>query len=287
MGKEESRTRYMLINVLTGTVGEALQLILQFVCRTIFIYTLAEEYLGINGLFENILKILSLTELGFGSALIYSMYKPISEDNRSEICALMNLYKRIYNIIGLLIFSLGLLLTPFLNVLVRDGEKIPHLKLIFVLVLVNSVSTYFMGYKSSIINASQKKYITTMIQKIFQFVEVILKTVILLYFKEYIVYLLIGIFCNIGNNICQYIITDKMYPYLKSDRHNLPSKEIQHEIFKNTKAMALHKIGSVIVTGTDNLIISSFVNIASVGLYSNYMLILNSVGRFTLSLIHI
>lgn len=87
--------RYMLINVLTGTVGEALQLILQFVCRTIFIYTLAEEYLGINGLFENILKILSLTELGFGSALIYSMYKPISEDNRSEICALMNLYKRI------------------------------------------------------------------------------------------------------------------------------------------------------------------------------------------------
>jgi len=281
LGKEESRTRYMLINVLTGTVGEALQLILQFVCRTIFIYTLAEEYLGINGLFENILKILSLTELGFGSALIYSMYKPISEDNRSEICALMNLYKRIYNIIGLLIFSLGLLLTPFLNVLVRDGEKIPHLKLIFVLVLVNSVSTYFMGYKSSIINASQKKYITTMIQKIFQFVEVILKTVILLYFKEYIVYLLIGIFCNIGNNICQYIITDKMYPYLKSDRHNLPSKEIQHEIFKNTKAMALHKIGSVIVTGTDNLIISSFVNIASVGLYSNYMLILNSVGRFT------
>lgn len=281
MGKGESRTRYMLINVLTGTVGEALQLILQFVCRTIFIYTLAEEYLGINGLFENILKILSLTELGFGSALIYSMYKPISEDNRSEICALMNLYKRIYNIIGLLIFSLGLLLTPFLNVLVRDGEKIPYLKLIFVLVLVNSVSTYFMGYKSSIINASQKKYITTMIQKIFQFVEVILKTVILLYFKEYIVYLLIGIFCNIGNNICQYIITDKMYPYLKSDRHNLPSKEIQHEIFKNTKAMALHKIGSVIVTGTDNLIISSFVNIASVGLYSNYMLILNSVGRFT------
>ena len=96
-----------------------------------------------------------------------------------------------------------------------------------------------------------------------------------------VVYLLIGIFCNIGNNICQYIITDKMYPYLKSDRHNLPSKEIQHEIFKNTKAMALHKIGSVIVTGTDNLIISSFVNIASVGLYSNYMLILNSVGRFT------
>ena len=85
------------------------------------------------------------------------MYKPISEDNRSEICELMNLYKRIYNIIGLLIFSLGLLLTPFLNVLVRGGENIPHLKLIFVLVLVNSVSTYFMGYKSSIINASQKK----------------------------------------------------------------------------------------------------------------------------------
>ncbi len=281
MAKEKSRTNYMILNVFTGTVGEVLQLSLQFICRTVFIYTLAEEYLGINGLFENILKILSLTELGFGSALIYSMYKPISENNQNEICALMNLYKKIYNIIGLIILGLGLSLTPFLHVLVRGGENIPNLKLIFILVLLNSVSTYFLGYKSSIINASQKKYITIIIQKIFQLLEVVLKTFVLLYFKAYLVYLIIGIMCNIGNNIFQYIIADKMYPYLKTDTKTLPSKSIQSEIFKNTKAMAMHKMGSVIVTGTDNLLISSFVNIASVGLYSNYMLILNSVSRFT------
>lgn len=281
MGKNYSRTKNMILNIATGTAGEIIQLLLQFICRTIFIYTLSAEYLGINGLFENILKLLSLTELGFGSALIYSMYKPIAEGDQKQICALMNLYRKIYSIIGCIILGLGLLLVPFLPYLIKGGTSIPNLSLIYILVLLNSVSTYFLGYRSSIINASQKKYITISIQKIFAVAEVLLKTFILLYFKAYIIYLCIGIICNVCSNITQYIVANKMYPYLKEDKKALPNATERKEIFKNTKAMAMHKIGSVIVTGTDNLLISAFVNIASVGIYSNYTLILNSVSRFT------
>lgn len=281
MEKNYSRTQNMVLNIVTGTVGEVAQLVLQFVCRTIFIYTLSAEYLGINGLFENILKLLSLTELGFGSALIYSMYKPIAEGDQKHLCALMNLYRKIYAFIGCIILGLGLTLVPFLPYLIKGGTNIPNLSLIYILVLLNSVSTYFLGYRASIINASQKRYITISIQKIFVIVEVILKTFILLYFKAYLVYLCIGIVCNVLSNIVQYIVANRMFPYLKDDKKILPSDDERKEIFKNTKAMAMHKLGSVIITGTDNLLISAFVNIASVGIYSNYMLILNSVSRFT------
>lgn len=281
MGKNYSRTKNMLLNIATGTIGEIIQLALQFICRTIFIYTLSAEYLGINGLFENILKLLSLTELGFGSALIYSMYKPIAEGDEKHICALMNLYRKIYSIMGIVTLGLGLLLVPFLPYLIKGGTSIPNLSLIYILVLLNSVSTYFLGYRASIINASQKRYITISIQKIFVVVEVLLKTFILIYFKAYIIYLCIGIICNVCSNITQYIIANKMYPYLKKNKKALPDTTECEVIFKNTKAMAMHKIGSVIITGTDNLLISAFVNIASVGIYSNYMLILNSVSRFT------
>lgn len=281
MQQSYSRTKNMILNIATGTVGEVIQLALQFICRTIFIYTLSAEYLGINGLFENILKLLSLTELGFGSALIYSMYKPIADGDESLISSLMNLYKKIYSIIGCVILFLGLVLLPFLPYLIKDGTSVPNLSLIYILVLMNSVSSYFLGYKASIINANQKRYITITIQKIFAIIEVLLKTFVLLYFKAYIIYLCIGIICNVCSNITQYIIANKMYPYLKNNKKTLPSKNECNKIFKNTKAMAMHKIGSVFITGTDNLLISAFVNIASVGIYSNYILILNSISRFT------
>ena len=157
------RTGNSAKNVVTGIGGQIISLVAQFVCRTVFVYTLDKEYLGVNGLFSNILTLLSLTELGFGTALIYSMYKPIAENDKAAICKLMNLYKYIYRIVAVVILGIGLCLTPFLRYLVSGDTSIENFQLIYVLYLLNTVCGYLLIYKKSIIDAYQKAYILSLI----------------------------------------------------------------------------------------------------------------------------
>ena len=139
-----------------GIVAQVINILLSFVTRTVFIIYLSIEYLGVNGLFTNILTILSLAELGFGAAIVYSMYKPIAQNEYKKTAALMNLYRRVYKIIGCIIGVLGLLLIPFLDYIIKDQSNIEHLTFIYLLFLTNSVISYFFAYKRSIVTADQK-----------------------------------------------------------------------------------------------------------------------------------
>lgn len=286
------RTRNSFLNFLANTGSHLLNVLLSFLCRTVFIHTLSQEYLGVNGLFGNILTVLNLAELGVGGAIIFHIYKPIAEDNEKEQAELMNLYKLLYRCIACFIGVVGMSLIPFLDYLIKDQPDISGLTLIYVLYLLNTVSSYFFSYKRAIIDAHQKQYIGTIINTVFLTIQFLFQMLVLVLTRNFIAYLLVQIACNIFTNIVIARKADKMYPFLKKEKKALPDKQIRKGIYKNVGAMFIHKVGSVVVNDTDNLIMSAFVGIASVGIYSNYQMIqysinvaLNGVfGAFTASI---
>ena len=276
-----SRTKNSITNVKYGIIGQIIQIICQFVCRTIFVHTLSADYLGLNGLFTNILSVLSLAELGFGSAITYSLYAPLAVNNNMQIKKIMNLYRLLYRVIAVVVALLGVCIVPFLQYFVKDAESIPNIKLLYLLYLSNSVASYLLIYKKSLIDADQKKYIGIKYQKGFSIIQNGLQIAFLLLTHNYIVYLLIQIIASVLCNICISIRADSLYPVLKEHTRDYPDREEIWGIAKNTFAMSIHRIGNVVVNNTDNLIISSFVSLASVGIYSNYQLIVSNLNIFT------
>ena len=187
-----SRTRNSIKNIIFALIGQILALLISFIARTIFIRILGKEILGLNGLFTNILSMLSFAELGIGSAIIYSMYKPLANNDEKAISSLINLYAKAYNIIGIIILILGITLLPFLKFLVKDYETYTYMNinLIYVLFVINSAITYFYSYKRSIIVANQKKYIDSINRTIFLLLLNVVQLVILYITRNYILYLL-------------------------------------------------------------------------------------------------
>ena len=275
---EESRTKNTIRNVKTGAIVQLVNKLMAFVVRTVFIKCLNSEYLGVNGLFTNILTILSFAELGIGTAIIFNMYKPIAEDDKEKIKSLMKLYKKSYNSIGVIVFVLGLLVIPFMGVIVKDAPNIKeNLIIIYIMFLVNTSASYFFTYKKSIISAHQKQSVIDNIDSIFYFVKSVIEIVILLLTKNFILYLTVQILSTICENIILSIKADKMYPYLKSkDVKSLDKKESKN-IFDNVKSLIVYKFGGVIMTGTDNVLISMLVNVGTVGYCANYTMIIQSI----------
>lgn len=269
--KKESRIKNSLVNSITGFLGKSFNCLLGLVSRTVFIHVLSTEYLGVNGLFENILYILNFAELGFGNAIIYNMYKPVANNNKEKVKSLMNLYKKVYFVIGLIILGMGILLIPFLDIIITDAPNIKEsLVVIYLLYLMQTLSTYFYGYKKSILTAYQKDYITNIINFVFLVLKSIFQIVFLIVTKEYLLYLLICIVSNILSNIIISIKVDKMFPYLKDKKYKKVSKKEKTEIKNNVKNLVVYKVGDVVSNGTDNILISMFTGITSVGLFYNY-----------------
>lgn len=275
---EESRTKNSIKNMSTGAIVQIINKIMAFVVRTVFIRTLNTEYLGVNGLFTNILTILSFAELGIGTAIIFNMYKPVAENDKNKIKSLMNLYKKSYNSIGIIVFLLGILVIPFMDYIVKD---IPNIKeniiFIYILFLFNTASSYFFTYKKSIIYAHQKQSIINNIDSVFYLLKSVLEIIFLIITKNFIIYLLIQISGTLIENIIISLKADKMYPYLKEKDVKKLTKEESNKIFVNVKSLIVYKFGSVIMNGTDNILISSLINVSTVGLCSNYIMIIESI----------
>lgn len=274
----ESRTKNTMKNVQTGAIVQIINKLMAFVVRTVFIKTLNTEYLGVNGLFTNILTILSFAELGIGTAIIFNMYKPVAEDDKEKIKSLMALYKKSYNIIGTLVFVLGLAVIPFMNIIVKDAPNIKeNLNYIYILFLANTSISYFFTYKKSIIYAHQKQSVVNNIDSIFYIVKSIVEIVFLVLTRNFIVYLVIQIISTLIENIVVSIKADRMFPYLKDKQVKKLDKQESKGIFENVKSLVVYKFGGVIMNGTDNILISSMVSVGTVGLCSNYTMIINSV----------
>ncbi len=266
-------------NSVTSSICYLLSIVIGFVSQSIFIKILGAEYLGLNGLFSNILTMLSLFELGIGSAIIYNLYKPIAENKVEEIKSLMKFYKKAYNIIAILVLTCGLLVLPFLKTIVGEIDANVNIHIVYILYLLSTVSSYIISYKRSLIYANQKNYIINIIHIGYLLIINISKLVLLYITKNYYLYLIIMIIGQILENIIISLIANKIYPYLLTKNIKPIDKKIEKDIFSKVKALIFHKIGAVIVLGTDNIIISSFFGVATVGLYSSYSLIISPVNN--------
>lgn len=238
---------------------------------------LGEEALGVNSLFTQILSMMSLVELGIGPAIVFTLYKPLSENNKEQISAIMSLYRKIYTGIGLLILLLGGILTPFIkNFITGDISEVKNIYMIFILFVLNSSLSYFNAYKQNLIIADQKKYITVIYHYILYITMNIIQIIILLTTGNYLIYLLIQIIFTVIENIVLSIKTKFMYPYLKKYKNCAVEEQTLNSMKKNVKALIFHKVGGLCVSSTSTLIISKFIGIAIVGKYTNYTYVTNS-----------
>lgn len=266
-----SRTKNVLKNVWVGIICRVINLIMGFVSRTVFISILGIEYLGVNGLFTNVLTILSFAELGIGNAIIFSMYKPLAENDEQKLASLMQFYKKTYTIIGIVVAVIGVAVVPFLPYLINGTTSIAEdLTVIYLLFLANTAVSYFFVYKKSIITADQKNYLVVGLGEIICIARIIVQLIVLYFTHNFILYLVLQIAFTAIDNIVLSIIADKIYPYIKQKAQPL-SKEETKTIFVNVFSLVVYKIGSVILNGTDNILVSSLIDVASVGLVSNYV----------------
>lgn len=277
---KNSRTTNVIRNIVGGVGGQLFTSILQFVCRTIFIRILGATYLGVNGLFANILSMLSLAELGIGPAIVFCMYKPIAQNDEEKIAKLMNFYKSAYRMVALVVLLIGLLLTPFLEFFIKDTSSIENIRLIFILILMNTVVSYLYAYKGSMLNADQKAYIVVIIRNIFAVVQNILQMIILFITGNFLVYLIVQIITTFAANVFQANYVDRKYPFLKKYGKAKLDVAEKKDIIKRVRGMMLHKVGGFVLNSTDNLVISKFVGIVAVGIYSNYLMIINLVKTY-------
>lgn len=277
-----SRLNNVKSNLKFGVYSNFLSVFISFITRTIFIYTLGEVYLGLNGLFTNILGVLSLADLGIGNAITFSLYKPISENDERKIGQIMSLFGSAYKIIGLCILFMGSLLIPFLHVFVNFSKDIDiNYHLIYILFLLNSVFTYlFFTYKSTVIYASQKGYAATKYEIKYTILTLLLQIFVLSFFKNYYFYLIIPIIMNILKNYKISVIANEMFPILCNKKHDKLEKSEKKEIIRNIYSISMFKISSVIYNSTDDILISSFISTIIVGYYSNYMMVINIVKNF-------
>ncbi len=280
------RTINSIKNIIGNFANNLLLNLLRFCSRIIFIKVLSDVYLGVNGLCSNVLGLLALSELGISTAIGYSLYKPLADKNIDKIKALMNFYKKAYRVVALVVLTMGLILVPFLPWFIKDTSGIENLTLIYLIFLANMVIGYLFSYKRTLIGADQKTYKIMPIVMFYNFLMTILQISVLLIFKNYIVYLLMQTLCVILENVTVNHYINKAYPYLKDDMKDtkLDKKELG-TIKTNIKALLLHKVGSYVLTSTDNIVISKIIGIVAVGIYSNYVLVVNMIGSFIYVLI--
>ena len=278
----KGRTRNALLNVSSNFLIMVIKTVFSFLCRTVFIYTLGKEALGLNGLFTNILSMLSLAELGISSAINFSLYKPLYEKDYEKINSLMGFYKKTYRIVGIIIAIIGVMLLPILKYLINGYENLEviDIYIIYLLYLLNTVSTYFISYKETLITADQKRYMLVKVESIGIILLNIFQIISLIITKNFIIYLTVQFVVQLFQRIIINCYITRYYREVNFNSKKKIDKKDLSEIVKNIKAMFFHKVGDYCINGTDNLIISSLISLSVVGLYSNYLTIITLLNSF-------
>jgi len=280
-----TRKKKSALNFITGIGAQIFTIAVSFICRTIFIATLGEAYLGINSLFANILNMLSLAELGVGTAITYYMYEPLEKNDEHRIIVLMNFYRSVYRIIAVVIALIGICIIPVLPYIVSDYERLDQLGLnavvVFLIYLFQSVSSYlFFAHRSVIIKADQKEYIINLVNTVTIILQNVFQIVTLVLFKNFIIYVLIQIFFVVLQNLIAAVIAKRRYSYINNKIETKIDREEVKTIFKDCKAVFIYRINRVILKSTDNIILSAVLGLKAVALYSNYYVFYTMINGF-------
>ena len=271
------RTRRAFVNIIWGFIEKMITLICPFIIRTIMIYKLGNEYLGLNGLFTSILQVLSLAELGFGDAIVFSMYKPIIENDNKMLSALLNLYKKVYRIICMVILCVGLLILPFITKFVKGGYPSEvNIYVLYCIYLFNTVISYFLfAYKESLLKAHQRNDVNSRILSGCNIVMYVLQIIVLLLFSNYYLYIVIMPVTTIVLNCVRSLFVKKMYPQIVCEGHI--EKDAVIGLSKRIIGLTLNKLAQVCRNSFDSIIISSFLGLVILARYQNYYYIISAL----------
>ncbi len=268
----QSRSSKSFRNVAVGICVQAIETVLKFVSRTIFIRTLSIAYLGVNGLFTEVLTMFSLAELGLGGAMGYALYKPLHDDDKEKIASLMQFYRNAYMIIGCGVFFIGCLFSPFLRSFIKQPDDIKEsIVVIYFIYLFNVVFSYFLSYRFTLLTSDQKTYVIQSVKAGISITRTIIQVAILICWHSFYAYLAAEAILIFINNIILYTYVGKHYPYLSDSVPKLPRSE-KRSIFINIKALSIYKITTLLVNSTENTLIGIFVGLKEVGYYSNYLI---------------
>lgn len=275
------RTKNASRNMVFGIIQKIYTLAVPFLMRTLMIYFMGVQYLGLNSLFTSILQVLNLTELGVGSAMVYSMYKPIAEDDKEKICQLMRLYRTYYRIIGLVIAVVGCILIPFIPNLISEDSlaTLPseiNVYVLYVLNLAATVLTYWLfAYKNCLLNAHQRNDVVSKISIITTTIQYGLQIAAICAFKDYYIYVIVMLATQALTNVITAIVTTKMYPNYKP-AGKLPKEDVKG-INHRIRDLFTAKVGGVVVNSADTIVISAFLGLTVLAIYQNYYYILTAV----------
>ena len=274
------RTKNTVRNIIFGFGLKIINIVLPFVSRTAILYILGSKYLGLSSLFSSILSFLSLAELGMGSAMVFSMYKPISNEDTDTICALLNLYKKFYRIIGFVIFGIGLFITPFLHIIINDDVPSDvNIYILYFIYLVNAVLSYWLfAYKSAIIQAYQRNDIESKIGTIITPLSYIFMLGTLFLTKNYYGYIIWLPIFTIMTNLFRMVYVNRKFPNIKP-KGNI-GKELKSSIIKKMKALIGTKLNTVVLHAADNIVMSAFLGLTVIAIYGNYYYIMSSIMGF-------
>lgn len=278
MGRVKSATR----NIKFGYIGQIATALVFFILRKLFILYLDETLLGVNSLYGNVLSILNMAELGIGTALNFSLYGPVARGEKEKIKSYMQLYRKAYYIIAIVVAAIGLMLTPFLELLVKNPGNITTTELYtyYFIFLFNTVSSYFVAYKYSLVNAEQKNYIQTNVITITKIITVSIQMLVIVITKNFFFFLITDAVIQLIQKIFVSRFLDNMYPYLREKNVQKLSKDESDAVWTKTKALVFHKVGDVARLQTDALIISSLIEVAMAGVVDNYNMVISTVSNF-------
>lgn len=270
------RTRKALINSVINIVSYIIIFIPNLLIRRVFLTTLGSEMLGLSSLYNNIIGWLSIFELGVGTAIVYSLYRPYAENNKDKMRAYIKFYGQFYRRIGFVILGVGITISPFLSFFITGNVDIRIATIGFLLFLINSFISYIFSHKLCILNVSQQAYKITIGTTISKLVIIALQTVLLNNYPNFILYISIQLFVNLSYFIAINLYIRNNYPWINYGNNKLEEKE-KNGLLRNVKAMFMHKIGHLVVNSTDNIVISKFVGLTVLTNYTNYQIIISAL----------
>lgn len=273
-----SRTQKSVRNIAFSICYQLTTLLSNFYIKTVLIKELEIQYAGVSALFTDILTILSVAELGFGTAISYALYRPLYEKDDTQIAKLMRLYQKIYRVIFSVVVAAGIVCLIFIKYIVNDVPDIKEdIHIIFIFFVLKTAVSYLFVYKATLIEANQEKHIVSSCGIVFCILTTIAEALAIAVFKSYIGYLAVMVTMVIVQNVTISAVADHRYPMLKSkNRENLSAVE-RKEIFKNVRALAIYKISGAFQRGVDSVIISAMLGTSLVGFLSYYKMIVNHV----------
>ena len=281
-----NRTKFAYINIACSLVSSILRMVLAFFVQQQLVKYLGYDLVGVNRTCTSIIGMLSVAEMGLGSAITFCLYEPLSHDNRKKISALISLYRKIYYGVAFVVIVGVAVTMPFIKKFTQSNYDLSYLCLVYGLFALNTVASYLLSYNQTLLAADQHEYITTLITSVSSTLMYIVQFVVLYSVKFFadkareffVIYLLVAVLFTFIGNIVVYIIVRRKYPYIKKFKKEKLGKDDKSTIKKKVGALIYHRIGNYLVTGTDTLIITGFLTSAVSGITSNYYTITTALN---------